>query len=117
MAGALAAIVLAGVAALASPFSLSAARAETPPPAFGVQFHGMWSNYTDVQRGVALDQIKASGASWVRIDVSWAMVQPNSPSSANGGYDLNWGVPKVDGVLKMATDRGLKGSSEVRLSL
>lgn len=85
----------------------------TPPPApagaaFGVQFHGMWSSWTDVQRATCLDLLKVAGATWVRLDVSWAMVQPNSPSAPNGGYDLQWGVPFVTRVIKMITDRGLK---------
>ena len=97
---------LLGAAAFSLPFRSAAAA--TPPPAFGAQFHGMWSSYTDVQRTVVLDQLKASGATWVRVDVSWAMVQPNPPSYPNSGYDLNWGVPKVDRVLQMVTARGLK---------
>lgn len=82
----------------------TSAAAETPTPAFGVQFHGMWSSYTDAQRAQVLDQFKAAGASWVRIDVSWAMLQPTSRDS----FDLNWGVPFVDRVINMATSRGLK---------
>ena len=83
----------------------TAAAAEVPaPPAFGVQFHGMWSSYDDAQRAVILDQLAAAGAGWVRIDVSWAMLQPTGRDS----YDLNWGVPFVDHVLRMATARGLK---------
>lgn len=104
---AFAAVVVACLFAGAS-FRHDTAHAATPPPAFGAQFHGMWSNYTDAQRAVVLDQLKSAGATWVRIDVSWAMVQPNPPSYPNGGYDLGWGVPFVDRVVTMATSRGLK---------
>lgn len=76
----------------------------TPPPAFGAQFHGMWSSYDDAQRVRYLDQLAASGATWVRLDVSWAMLQPTSRDS----YDLRWGVPFIDRVLGLITDRGLK---------
>ena len=96
----LALTLLPGTASAAS----SATAAEPAPPAFGVQFHGMWSSYDDTKRALFLDQLKASGATWVRLDVSWAMLQPTGRDS----YDLNWGVPFVDRVLKMVTDRGLK---------
>ena len=79
------------------------AKARSGPVRFGVQFHGMWSFYTDAERRTALDRIKASGASWVRLSVSWAMIQPQA-----GSYDRAWGVPFVDRVIKMARKRGLK---------
>lgn len=81
----------------------ASAQAAPGPPAVGVQFHGMWSSYDDTSRARVLDQLAASGASWVRVDVSWAMLQPRSRDS----YDLAWGVPFVDRVLHMATARGL----------
>lgn len=99
--------VLAAAALLLGGFPALSGRsvaASSQPPAFGVQFHGMWSSYTDQQRAQFLDQTKAAGATWVRIDVSWAMLQPTSRNS----YDLNWGVPFVDRVVNMATSRGLR---------
>lgn len=81
----------------------------TPPPPdgsgvdLGVQFHGTWSDYDDTTRGLVLDKIKASGATWVRIDVGWGMIQPEP-----GSYDLDWGVPRVDRVIGQADARGLK---------
>ena len=71
--------------------------------AFGVQFHAMWSQYDDRQRGQVLDTLRDSGAEWVRIDVSWAMLQPTSRDA----YDA-WGVNFVDRVIAMARARGLK---------
>jgi hypothetical protein len=100
LAGLTAALLVLGLA----PGSAAAATVPATPPAFGVQFHGMWSSYDDAQRAVILDQLAASGATWVRIDVSWAMLQPTGRDS----YDLAWGVPFVDRVLRMATARGLK---------
>lgn len=88
--------------ALAGP--AAPAHADSSPPVFGAQFHAMWSNYTDAQREQLLDQLKASGTRDVRIDVSWAMLQPTS----RGSYDMNWGVPFVDRVLDMVTSRGMR---------
>jgi hypothetical protein len=73
-------------------------------PKFGVQFHGMWSDYNDTTRAAVLDQLAASGARWLRIDVAWSMIQPAGP----GSYDLGWGVPFVDRVVSMAHARGFK---------
>ena len=93
------------VLATAAPGGVSpASAAPAGAPAFGVQFHGMWSSYSDADRAKFLDMLAASGASHVRIDVSWAMLQPTGRDS----YDLKWGVPFVDRVVNMATSRGLK---------
>jgi hypothetical protein len=62
----------------------------------GVQFHGMWSSYTDDQRMAVLDMLSAAGIRTVRLDVSWAMLQPTDAAS----YDP-WGVGFVDRVIAM----------------
>ncbi|QWC85311.1 cellulase family glycosylhydrolase [Nocardioidaceae bacterium] len=80
-----------------------AARRGPRPVRLGVQFHGLWSHQTPLTRGRTLDMIKESGARWVRLDVSWAMIQPRE-----GSYDLVWGVPKVDTAIQEARARGLK---------
>jgi len=64
-------------------------------PAFGVQFHGMWSKYTDAQRADVLTKLKAAGTQWIRLDLGWAMLQPSGP----GSFDLGWGVPFTDSVI------------------
>jgi hypothetical protein len=69
----------------------------------GVQFHGMWSMYTDAQRKAVLDRFQAAGSHSVRLDVSWVMLQPAGP----GSYDA-WGVGFVDKVIAMANQRGIK---------
>ncbi len=79
------------------------AAAATSSPAFGVQFHGTWSSYTDASRAMVLDKLKASGASTVRIDVSWNMLEP----TASGVYST-WGLGQVDNVVNMAASRGLR---------
>lgn len=62
----------------------------------------MWGSYSDSQRAMVLDRLKANGAKTVRLDVSWAMLQPNGPA-----FDT-WGTNFVTRVLKMITDRGMK---------
>lgn len=69
----------------------------------GVQFHGTWSDYTRAERGEVLDRIRSSGATWVRMDVGWSMIQP-----AADGYDHQWGVPLVDEAIRQVHSRGLK---------
>lgn len=83
--------------ALAAP-----AAAATAGPRAGVQFHGMWSDYTDAQRATVLDRMAEAGLTEVRIDLSWATLQP----TARGQYDP-WGVSFADRVITMATARGL----------
>jgi hypothetical protein len=83
-----------------------AATATTAAPiriSVGVQFHGMWQMYTDAQRATVLDRLSAAGSRSVRLDVSWAMLQPTGPNS----YD-NWGVGFVDRVINMAAARNIK---------
>ncbi len=87
-------------AATAAP---AAAPAATAGITVGVQFHGMWTMYTDAQRAQVLDKFQAAGMRSVRLDVSWAMLQPTGP----GSYDP-WGVGFVDKVITMANQRGMK---------
>lgn len=70
--------------------------------AVGVQFHGLWADYTDGERAEVLDRLESAGVDSVRIDVSWAMLQPDGPDQFS-----SWGVDFVDEVLAMAQDRGL----------
>jgi polysaccharide biosynthesis protein PslG len=106
-AAALGAGALAGCGEAASP-ELAPAPSSSPrpemSPEIGVQFHGMWSSYTDQEREEVLDRFAEAGALWVRLDVSWAMLQPDGPEE----FDHDWGVPFVDRVLDMITSRGLR---------
>ncbi|WP_156698012.1 cellulase family glycosylhydrolase [Nocardioides sp. Leaf285] len=73
-------------------------------PAVGVQFHGMWSSYTDTERKQVLQRLKEMGATWIRLDISWAMLQPQ-----RGPIDAAaWGPANVDRVISMARAAGLK---------
>jgi hypothetical protein len=79
-------------------------RAAFRRPAVGVQFHGLWSTYSDTERAGILDKVAAMGATWVRIDISWAMLQPTrAPIDPDA-----WGPQQVDKVITMAHRRGLK---------
>ncbi|MDQ1647142.1 MAG: polysaccharide biosynthesis protein PslG [Cryptosporangiaceae bacterium] len=90
-------------AAPAVPAGPAAPRAAATKLAVGAQFHGTWAELSDSDRARILDLLKASGATWVRIDISWSMIAPKQ----RGQYDTAWGVPLVDKVIKMAADRGL----------
>ncbi len=81
----------------------STARSAPRTPDLGVQFHGTWSHYDRAKRAAVLDRIAESGARWVRLDVSWAMIQPH-----RGSYDRRWGVRLVDQVLRQSKRRGLR---------
>lgn len=73
------------------------------PPELGVQFHGLWTGVTARERRVTLDRIAGAGADWVRLDISWAMVEPQ-----RGQKDHQWGVPLIDRTIAAAHRRGLR---------
>ena len=87
-------------ASAATPADTDAVAATT---AVGVQFQAFWSNYTDADRITVLDRLRAAGVKSVRIDISWAMLQPNGP----GSY-YPWGVNFADRIVAMANQRGIK---------
>jgi arabinogalactan endo-1,4-beta-galactosidase len=72
-------------------------------PAVGVQFHAMWSDYTDAQRTRVLDMLQAAGVKWVRIDYGWASVQPDGPGSW-----ARWYLDRGDTWVNAARARGMK---------
>lgn len=72
-------------------------------PQFGVQFHGTWGDYDDAERARVLRTLRDNGATTVRIDVSWRMLQPEGP----GAFDP-WGARQVDAAIDAATARGLR---------
>jgi polysaccharide biosynthesis protein PslG len=100
-------LALTAIVAAGSLATLGATAAEAVTagdlPAIGAQFHGMWTDYTDAQRVEVLDKLAAAHVGWVRLDVSWAMLQPDGPDEYS-----TWGVDFVDRVVDMAHDRGLK---------
>lgn len=76
---------------------------DAAPRAVDVMFHGLWSSYTDPQRAQVLDRLQVAGVTSVRVDVSWAMLQPSGRSSHDG-----WGTRQVDRVVAMANERGIR---------
>ena len=103
----IASVVLVVVGSLLTPATAEAATPTVPAsgssPAFGVQFHGTWQDYTDAQRAQVLDTLRANGAQTVRIDVSWRMLEPDAP-----GVFSPWGLRTVDNAISMAASRGLR---------
>jgi hypothetical protein len=103
-----AAIVLTAVAALTTGALVTStatdASANVGPvsPDVGAQFHAMWTSYTDAQRHDVLTKMRNAGVTTVRIDVSWAMLQPTNATS----YDP-WGTSFVDGVIAMSNSHGI----------
>ncbi len=100
---ALAAAALAVTGLTAMTASPASANINPVKPDVGVQFHAMWSSYTDAQRVDVLTKMQNAGMTTVRIDVSWAMLQPSSGTS----YD-NWGVSFLDNVVAMSNAHGIK---------
>ncbi|MEN3273096.1 MAG: polysaccharide biosynthesis protein PslG [Actinomycetota bacterium] len=71
-------------------------------PAFGVQFHATWSDYTDAQRIALLDKLAAANIRWVRIDIGWASLEPNGPGQLD-----QWHVNQLDTIISAARQRGI----------
>ena len=73
-----------------------------PLPAVGVQFHALWSDYTDQQRVVVLDKLAAAGVKWVRIDLGWQSLQEVGANTYS-----QWYVDRADRTIDMAKARGI----------
>jgi hypothetical protein len=73
-----------------------------PLPDVGVQFHGTWARYSDEERVDFLTALRDAGVTTVRIDVSWAMLEP----AYRGLFDP-WGVDIVDRLVEMCNDYGI----------
>jgi hypothetical protein len=69
----------------------------------GVQFHAMWTDYTNAQRLTVLDKLAAAHLSWVRIDMAWAGFEDRCRGCYNDWY-LNMASFAVDA----ARARGLQ---------
>jgi hypothetical protein len=72
-------------------------------PAVGVQFHGTWAELTGADQDRILDAMAAAGVRWVRLDISWSMIEPR-----RGHYDERWGVPHVAQAVTKAHERGFQ---------
>jgi len=77
--------------------------AAASPPAVGVQFHALWSDWTDAQRTAMLDKLAAAGIGWVRVDVGWRALE----EGGKGNWQ-QWYTDLFDSVLTKAQARGIK---------
>ena len=81
--------------------------AATPPVSAsgqvaGLSSHLMWTDVTSEEQDRSLDLIAESGASMVRVDVSWATFEQN----AKGQYE-DWYLDRLDALVDKAEQRGI----------
>jgi hypothetical protein len=69
----------------------------------GVQFHGLWTDWTEREQAAVLDRMAEAGVRWVRVDVGWASLEESGTGVPSG-----WYVRRVDRVVDMARRRGLR---------
>ena len=74
------------------------------PQIVGENYHPLWQGMDSSTRGTVLDEVQASGAPWIRLDIGWHNIQPAGPDR----YDLDGGVAVVDRAIREANERGLK---------
>jgi hypothetical protein len=81
------------------------AGAEVPGnvPAVSVNYHAMWSDYTDQERNAVLDRMVAAHVEWVRIDFGWRALEEHCR-----GCIGQWYVDRADRAVDAARARGLK---------
>lgn len=78
----------------------------------GVQFHGLWDFYTPPQRRAVLDMLhKVGGVSSVRLDISWARLQPHGPANYEPAA-----VHQVDELISMCQKAGIRPLVLLRLA-
>jgi polysaccharide biosynthesis protein PslG len=81
--------------------------ADRSRPEVGVQYMGTRGGRSDAQRAQLLDDVKSLGVTWIRVGVPWDALQPDPPSSPNGGWAVDSGLARTDTVMQMAAERGL----------
>ena len=94
--------ITAGLMSTAVPASAQTSATGSDVPFMGVQFHAMWSDYTNAQRLEVLDKMAAAGVRWVRIDFGWASFQENGPDAYS-----QWYIDRADFVVDAARARGI----------
>ncbi|MBA3303983.1 MAG: cellulase family glycosylhydrolase [Acidimicrobiia bacterium] len=72
-------------------------------PAVGVQYHGLWSDWSDTDRTVVLDRMGAAGVGWLRIDVGWEALEERGP-----GQPSEWYLSRLDETLEAARTRRMQ---------
>lgn len=73
-------------------------------PIVGVQYHATWDDKSPQTRDRILNEFEAAGVQYVRLDISWAMLQPDSPDS----YDMQYWVPQIDQRMQELRAHGIK---------
>jgi hypothetical protein len=68
----------------------------------GIQTHVLWSEVDDREMQRQLDLVKQSGASLMRVDVGWASLQEDGPSSWS-----SWYLGRLDRMVAAADARGI----------
>jgi polysaccharide biosynthesis protein PslG len=101
--GAVAGSVIMGLFPVAPTTAGAASAASTSNLNFGVQFHAMWTSYSDAQRIEVLDKMSAAGIKWLRIDMGWSSFQEHG----RGEYS-QWYIDQADFVVDAARERGMK---------
>ena len=86
------------ISGLSASAALAAPRAISP---FGLNSHMLWG-YSNTEITRELDSVKASGATWLRIDVSWRGFE-----TAKGTYDSGL-LTKLDYIVSQGAARGIK---------
>ena len=87
----------------AASIALSSTPAPAREPGFGVQYHVMWSDYTDEQRMQVFDKLAAAHVRWVRLDMGWSSFMEHCD-----GCISQWYVKRADMVVNAALARGMK---------
>jgi polysaccharide biosynthesis protein PslG len=99
-------------ALLAAVFSVVVAGCTTSPvfeqptasgPAVGVQYHGLWSDWSDADREGVLDRMSAAGVGWLRLDVGWEALEERGP-----GRRSDWYVERLDRAVEGARARRMQ---------
>jgi polysaccharide biosynthesis protein PslG len=68
----------------------------------GIQFHCMWSAYSDTERTLAVNKIAAAGFDRVRIDMGWAGFEPEQ------GHYSEWYTAMADRCIDLALQQNLE---------
>ena len=99
------ATLIQSTAGIAPAAPVAAIGTKAPPryPEMGVQFHAMWSDYTNAQRKKVLDKMAAAGVKWVRVDVGWSSLQEEGRDTLS-----QWQLDLLDNVVKQARSRHIK---------
>ena len=71
-------------------------------PVVGAQVHAIWTDIDDETRAALLDELVALGVRTVRVDVSWAGLEP-----VQFEYDAD-AAARLDRVVEQVTERGLE---------